>query len=110
MPPSAQLTVQSVQERQRLLGLKEAAHLGPLATRQQGQRHGDLLLGPGTVIQVTIGTKYRQGIMGHLPAGFEALRAGTDAGPIQQSRQDDTAGDLIRGIKCRTEIETGDIS
>src|SRR2546429_8850642 len=67
------LTVQTVQERQRLLGLKEAAHLGPLPTRQQGQRQGDLLFRPGTVVQLTLGTKHRERTMGPLPARFGAF-------------------------------------
>src|SRR5205085_6654780 len=69
----AQLAVQTVQERQRLLGLQEAAHLGPRATRQPRQRHGDLVFRPGTIVQLTLGTKHRRRTMGPLPARFAAL-------------------------------------
>ena len=53
----AQLAVQPIQERERLLRLEEASDLGPLRARQLRQGQGDLLLRPRPIVQLTIGTK-----------------------------------------------------
>ena len=62
--------MQPVQERQRRLRLEEPTHLGPVASRQLGQRRGDLLPRPGPIVQPAVGTEHRATPPGPSPARF----------------------------------------